>query len=359
MWPSRAEASGARRTTERPSELTTRTSSVAVAHPSSMQPPATRTRPSGSVDAVCAARPPTHWRVGPRAGRTASGGGLELGRLAGAARRCCMGAPAGAAPPHATACAGPDPWTAGGGPTRTGGPGTLVARHPHRGGSGSWGGGCPGRRCGASLASASGGAGSPPSPSSPWPGSAPPCRWRSGRPAGTRRPPTSASSTPREPSDTGLVVCPPGLELETDAGPGPCFEHTVTSEIDVIRADPQVRGAARFAYRTLDIGPSRDPADLTSFSVGSHLARRSQRRSRPWRATRSSWPAGSPARARPTRRWSRSRRWSALGVDAGDRVWVRFSGSDGELVPVTITGVRPHARPSCSRSARPARARRS
>ena len=141
-----------------------------------------------------------------------------------------------------------------------------------------------------------------------------------------------------QPSDTGLVVCPPGLELETDLGPGPCFEHTVTSEIDVIRADPQVRGAARFAYRMLDIGPSRDPADLTTFSVGAISLE--DPAPEPTVAGDPIIVAGRLARPGASDEAMISEpAVDRLGVGAGDRVWVRFSGSDAELVPVTITGV--------------------
>jgi hypothetical protein len=141
-----------------------------------------------------------------------------------------------------------------------------------------------------------------------------------------------------QPSDSGLVVCPPDLDLQADAGPSPCFAHEVTTELDVIRADRQVRGAARFAYRPVDLGPSRDPSELRSFSIGTMSLE--DPAPEPTPAGDPIVVAGRLARAdAPAEAMISETAVDRLRVGAGDRVWVRFSGSGDDLVPVTITGV--------------------
>ena len=199
---------------------------------------------------------------------------------AGDAHRAPLGRRGRSEADRGGAALGVTPPAGWGGPTLGGGSGTLAATTRQDGGSGSWGAAALGggwsvarerlrrRRVATVVLIALAG---PP----------PPCRRRSGRPAGTSTA-YERFVDAAQPSDIGLVVCPPGLDLETDAGPGPCFEHTVTNELDVIRADPQVRGAARFAYRTLDLGPNRDRRTCGR-SPSDHLARRSGTRAHPGR----------------------------------------------------------------------------
>ena len=142
-----------------------------------------------------------------------------------------------------------------------------------------------------------------------------------------------------QPSDTGLVVCPPGLELETDVGPGPCFEHTGDERARRDPGRPTGPGGRPLRLPHARHRPEPGPGGPDGRSPSEPSRSTTQRPSPPWPATRSSWPAGSPRPGAPDEAMISEPAVERLGVGAGDRVWVRFSGSDAELVPVTITGV--------------------